>query len=91
MSPGFFGQDCKIMDENRSIVATKDILQLNELTQDGMLICIDFTFAAIDLPSLPYFRWSPGFSSRRYCATASHPAPSGPPSSSALPLFFPLL
>ena len=56
MSPGFFGQDCKIMDENRSIVATKDILQLNELTQDGMLICIDFTFAAIDLPGLPYFR-----------------------------------
>ena len=84
MSPSFFDQDCKIMDENSSVVATsvvatRDILQLNELTQDGMLICIDFTFAAIDLPRLPYFRWSPGFSSGRGSATASHPAPSGPP------------
>ena len=55
MSPGFLDQDCKIMDENSSILATRDI-QLNELTQDGMLICIYFTFAAIDLPGLPYFR-----------------------------------
>ena len=79
MSPGFFDQDCKIMDENSSIVATRDILQLNELTQDGMLICIDFTFAAIDLARLPYFQWSPGFSSRRGSGSASHPAPSDDP------------
>ena len=56
VSPGFFDQGCKIMDENSSILATRDIQQLNELTQDGMLICIYFTFAAIDLPGLPYFR-----------------------------------